>query len=282
MKDNKRQLQGLRIGISISESPTLAQFGLSPQAVNSITVDLARRLLSLGATVVLGHNWRAGGVMEAVSKFAVAYRNQRGQPEHPLVRNYLAAPDQPSLSEAEKRDLAAFVKIETISWEDQKTEALALVRRPRMHRLQSLPSINVFSQDPDPRDAKEMRARHLLAMRCRLCLECDVRIVIGGRTSDYQGYAPGIVEELCWSVLANKPVLLSTALGGASLAAADIESEPAKRILDDKDHPMACQFLVMAHRGIVAGGKVEVTEDLRSDDIIPALSSLLHTHGTSN
>jgi hypothetical protein len=277
MKMYQRQLQGLRIGISISESPSLAQLGLSAQTINSITVDLSRRLLSLGATVVLGHNWRAGGVMEAVSKFALAYRNQHGQPEHPLVKNYLAAPDQPSLSEAEKRELAAFVKIETISWEDQEAEVLALALASGRW-LSSVRTITVFNETPDRRDLKEMRARHLLAMRYRLCLECDVRIVVGGRISDYQGYAPGIVEELCWSVMANKPILLSTALGGASLAATNIESEPARRISNDNDHPMARQFLEMAHRGIVSGGKVAVTEYLRSDDLIPALSRLLHTN----
>lgn len=280
MKDNKRQLQGLKIGISISESAMLEQLGLSAQAVNSTTVDLARRLLSLGATVVLGHNWRAGGVMEAVGKFAFAYRDQRSRPAEPLVRNYLAAPEEPSLSEGEMRDLAGFIKIQTISWDDEKTKALALAQPARAHRFPSGFLDDLFNRAPDPQDTKEMRARHLLAMRYRLCWECDVRFVIGGRISDYQGYAPGVVEEICWSVLAKKPVLLSTALGGASLAATNFESEPGRAILTDEGHPMARRFLELAHFGIANRETVKVTQAFRSDDVIPALSNLLRTHRT--
>jgi hypothetical protein len=76
-----RPLEGRRIGISISESDDLPALGLGNEIVNTLPVDLARRLIALGASVALGHNWRTGGVMEAVARFALSYKIQSGATE---------------------------------------------------------------------------------------------------------------------------------------------------------------------------------------------------------
>ena len=68
-----RPLEGIAVGVSISEAEDLASTGFAPNDINVITVELCRRLMKLGAQVVLSHQWRPGGIMEQVNRFAQAY-----------------------------------------------------------------------------------------------------------------------------------------------------------------------------------------------------------------
>jgi hypothetical protein len=260
------RLRGKRIGISISESPELGHLGLNARAVNDITVDLARRLLSVGATVVLGHNWRLGGVMEAIAKFAMVYRNQTSAPEKPLIINYLAAPDQPSLSAAEARDLAAIIRVETIAWGDRQNEFFSKLGTNMGDSIKSFLPLRggVKSEDTRP--------RNLFAMRHLMSLDCDARIVIGGQIARYQGFGPGIIEELFLALCFQTPVLLSTALGGASAAVINPDL-PETRMLMDRSMPRL--YLSVIHQHMEEPDAVQVTDELHGETLLPLLASLV-------
>lgn len=104
----QRPLSSQAVGISISEAEKtdLEQLGLTPEDINHVTVELCRRLVALGAKVVLGHQWRPGGVMEAVTRFAQAY-----QATEPILLNFLAWPDRAALTASDRRRLDGVVKI---------------------------------------------------------------------------------------------------------------------------------------------------------------------------
>src|SRR6201982_4299149 len=85
-----RPLEGIAVGISISEAEDLGTGAFRPSHIPFFTVELCRRLVALGAQVVLGHQWRPGGIMEQVTRFAQAYRIESGALQQPIVHNVLA------------------------------------------------------------------------------------------------------------------------------------------------------------------------------------------------
>jgi len=278
LSTSERPLDGRRIGISISESDHLEDIGL--ENVNSLTVDLSRRLVSLGATVVLGHNWRHGGVMEAISQFALAYKNQMGDRQRPIIINFVAHPDQPSLSENEKKELSSFIQNHRITWTDHGPQILKLLREKAL--------LNIFEQDFSAMlktsKLEAERARSLSALRYRLASTCEARIVIGGRTTGYQGFMPGILEELWWSLALNKPILLSTALDGVARAATDIKSEAAQIILQTKGHQLPGAFLKDTYQTMIQleasrrAQQLRVVQELSGEALLPQLLNLLVKH----
>ena len=68
-----RPLEGMAVGISISEADDLASTGVTRDDINLVTVELCRRIVASGGQVVLGYQWRPGGIMEQVTRFAQAY-----------------------------------------------------------------------------------------------------------------------------------------------------------------------------------------------------------------
>jgi hypothetical protein len=174
-----RPLTGLAIGISISEAeaPLLSNLGLTAADINQVTVELCRRLVSLGAQVVLGHQWRPGGVMEAVARFAQVY-----QPESrtPIIHNYLAFPDRAALSPQERQRLA--------------------------------PVVAIYDDDHEMPSRREA----LHQMRQRMTEACHARICLCGRLTQSEGYMPGVIEEVAMTLGGNRPVYLSGMMGGTT------------------------------------------------------------------
>jgi hypothetical protein len=238
-----RPLEGRRIGISISESDDLPALGLENEIVNVLTVDLARRLIALGASVVLGHNWRTGGVMETVARFALSYKSQSGPTERPLIFNYLAFPDEPSLSESDRKELESIVSVGTVRWTDCEPEifrAFGKASRPIDFGQYAKRIIVDLAKSP-PQDLR--RGFDLAAMRFTLTQNCDTHLVIGGRTRDYQGLAPGIIEEAWWTTLFGKKLVVCSGMGGAAGAIISPDSPQAQKVMRDDSHPLARAYL---------------------------------------
>lgn len=247
----KRPLEGCRVGISISESEELATFGLTPDAINIVTVDLARRIMALGGSVLLGHDWRTGGVMEAVARFAISYAGQNASPEQPLIINYLAEPDRPNLSAADRITFETIASLETFSWAKIPRDALdihfekAAAASPGLvaeRDLQAWRGIVAEAGKPSD-DPLHQRRLDLTAMRYYLAEKCDVRIVLGGKTLGYQGLAPGIVEEAWCQLCLGKRLIVCEGMGGAALGISQPETKPARAMLEDTKHPLAKTFL---------------------------------------
>lgn len=173
-----RPLTGTAVGISISvaEEAILRSRGLKPDDINQITVELCHRLVSLGAQVVLGHQWRPGGVMEAVVKFAQVYQ---AESDAPIIHNFLAYPDRAALSIPERERLGRVVAIH----DDE-------------------------SRQPLPR--KEAIRR----MRQEMAAKSDARICLCGKLSQPEGFTPGIIEEVVLTLAGGKPAYISSMMGG--------------------------------------------------------------------
>lgn len=244
-----RPLEGRRIGISISESNDLPALGLGNDIVNGLTVDLARRLITLGASVVLGQNWRTGGIMEAVARFALSYKSQSGPTEQPLIFNYLAFPDKPSLSDSDRKDLESILSIGTVRWTDCQNDilrALGQTSKPiDFGQYGKRLIVDLAKSQPLVPDLR--RAFDLAAMRFTLTQQCDTRLVIGGRTGTYQGLAPGVIEEAWWTILLGKKLVVCGGMGGAARAVVTRDCPQAQEVMKDDSHPLAAAFLKDLH-----------------------------------
>ncbi|MEZ0276773.1 MAG: hypothetical protein ACAH88_17830, partial [Roseimicrobium sp.] len=198
-----RPLEGKIIALSIAGCEDFERLGFDQKQVNQFVLDFARRIIALGGTVALNHKWRPGGVMDALSRFVVEYKElSAGSDQNkPYVINYLAAPDMPALSESDKAKLQGGIEIST--WDDSKNAC-----EPHVW--------NAVSQGLDS-DLKA-RAGSFFACRRALAEKCDVRMVIGGSVKRKKGrageLASGTLEETVLTLHAGKPVLFSTALGG--------------------------------------------------------------------
>ena len=68
-----RPLEGVSVGLSISLGEDSYEYGFSEEEMNRALVRLSDSLLSAGANLVFGHDWRPNGVMAAVAKLAVSF-----------------------------------------------------------------------------------------------------------------------------------------------------------------------------------------------------------------
>jgi hypothetical protein len=200
---NPFPLRGRRIGISISGGDENAiPSGEDPEAfINRLTFQTCSRFLYLGATIVLGHRWKRGGIMEHLAYKAADFRHSfsrsnSGTRRSPVL-NYFAWPDlPPKLNDEEQDRLASFLEIEEVPPPGIATEKL----------------------DPKCPLGQFARTRALTELRHRLVSESDLRICIGGRPTRERRRLPGVLEEALFTYQAGQPLFLAGALGGATRA----------------------------------------------------------------
>jgi hypothetical protein len=198
-----RTLDGIAVGISISESSDPHDVGFDSDQVNRITVRLIQALLGQGACVVLGHDWRPGGVMNAVLDAAREYGHEWAErgPESPVLVNLVPWPDQPLMSADERRRWSDVLEVEEAG----------------------MPAECSPSRVPtDEEELRHLRGVALSHLRKRLVERTQARICVGGRTRGFSGRLPGIVEEAGLAIAAGQPIYLSGLLGGASAALAGV------------------------------------------------------------
>jgi hypothetical protein len=191
-----RPLSGIKIAISISEAENLSDFGFTGDdrhsPINLVTVELCHRLVALGAQVVLGHQWRPNGVMEAVSLFAQAYQWEAGASKEPIIYNFLAWPDRAALSEGDRKQLGSLVAIDE-------------------------------GEEPSSSPELEPRIMALREMRKKMAVTADARICLSGKLHQPdKRFVSGPLEEAALMIMQEKPVYLSRMMGGAAALLIDL------------------------------------------------------------
>lgn len=198
----ERPLAGCIVGISISESDELRSLGFDRSEVNRTVIRLSEELLAAGSRLAFGHDWRPGGVMEAVAALAVRYFNvppvDSGSPLAPIL-NRVAPPDIPFLSpergsQNESEDLADPVQI----------------LRTRLRGIVDAQQVAVPPFQP------EGRPQALTWLRQELAQICDARVCLGGKLTNFLGRMPGVLEEAVYTVAVRRPLYVSEIFGGAA------------------------------------------------------------------
>ena len=195
-------LRGKNVGISISNSPDIAQIGLSNSHLDDVMNTVARHLLAAGARLVYGGDLRPGGFTDLLLEFVAMYHRKHGTRDRPPVVNVLAWPVHRSMSGAQLSDtvgtLGSFCEFVFL---DRKGNAMS-----KWHASRDLGRPILDS---------EWRTG-LTALRNRLNSMCDARVVIGGQVAGFRGIMPGIAEEVLLSLRARKPTLIVGGYGGCA------------------------------------------------------------------
>lgn len=189
-------LAGVRVGISISESPDLDRLGFSKTHLRQTVIEVARYLLACGATVVYGGDLRKQGYTQALIELLLVH-HRAGFQSYRRIESYLAWPlylDLEEEKEAERVDEVRFIR----------------VRPPEDLGIDESRSVGT-----DIPEERYFRARCLTAMRERMNRDLHARLLLGGQTRGLGKY-PGLAEEAYLALRDGKPVFLLGAFGGGT------------------------------------------------------------------
>jgi hypothetical protein len=262
MRAAERSLSGMRVGLSVSGTgEQMARRGFTKDGLNRLTVRLARALLSEGAALAFGHDWREGGVMEAIANIALDYRQAAVPAEMgPPIVNFIPWPDTASGTNS-----ALLARLKSIV----EVIPAGLPEELRPLEAQALQS---------GRSSEEwhyLRARGLTRLRRLLAERCQVRVALGGKLAGFDGRLPGIVEEVLLSLQAEQPAYLAGLLGGATevlgkTLLAEESAESLRQVLTDT---ASLSLAEIYSRHAAPGSRGLTDSDLNLDEILSFLTA---------
>lgn len=197
-------LEGMQIAMSLSDSPDVdGPDGYTAEHVIDATVYVARALISAGAAIAYGGDFRKNGFTNLLASLIQTY-NQTANESAGSLHSYLAA--NLSLGDAPE---GLPLKINHLA----RTKALAKDAILPAPGAETHPSALYFSD-----------------MRRVMAMHTDARIVLGGQCEPrieengpgYGGRYPGIVEEAWRTMEADKPLYVLGGFGGAAALLADL------------------------------------------------------------
>ncbi|MCY4542004.1 MAG: hypothetical protein OXB95_06360 [Rhodobacteraceae bacterium] len=191
------------IGVSISDCPDMAVYGLSNEHLIDAMTEIARHMLASGSRLVYGGDLRQHGFSELLFEIVARHGLYTDGDEVKVgVANYLAWPVHIGMP---------FEKIEQTSTELKGTAelvCLGLDGQPMAMKQRKL----LDGRSP----SEEEWTSGLTAMRQFLVKKTKARIVLGGRTESYKGLMPGIAEEALLSLEAKQPLYVIGGFGGCA------------------------------------------------------------------
>lgn len=196
MNSEFKILDKFKVGISISENPDIESCGFENVHLQDISIEIARYLLVSGALLVYGgdinYDKRYNFInilVELVNNHNKDYKDIKS-----IIHNYVPYPLYNSIDKEMETcllDVCNFIKIPKLEIECN----------------------NILSL---PYKEKYILAKNLTNMRNLINNDVDARIVIGGKTKNYMGIYPGLIEEVYIALKTKKPVFLIGAFGGAA------------------------------------------------------------------
>ena len=191
-------LKGVRIAISVSESPDLFRLGLVETHFRLALAEIARSVLVGGGKLVYGGHLDPDGYTVMLLHELQRYSRR----DRPLLI-CLAWQEHRKLSQDEfnghKRDLGLFGEIicldphgRPINWNTGR------------------------GVDPEPVGDDQVRQTSLTSLRRYMTANTNGRVLIGGRRSGFQGRYPGLLEEAIISVEHDQPLYLAGGFGGVT------------------------------------------------------------------
>ena len=199
LKKSNKSLSGKKIAISVSNNEDLERNGMSEQHINDISIEIARYIISNGGTALYGGDLRSGGFTKYFSELSNQYKIDNDRTYRFI--NYFPFPNSKGITQE--------VQIEFKS-KQIKPEILAL---PNV--------IKGIDIDIEYKPFKNCEDRYIYSecfkeMRIQMAKDCTARILIGGKTTNYLGYIPGVIEEALYTLIENKPLFLIGGFGGAT------------------------------------------------------------------
>ena len=196
-----------QIGISVAESPDIANFGIGEEMFKDLVIELSRHILKANGTMIYGGDLRSKGYTELFKDLARQYgQKEKAEADVQYIKNFLHWPVYNNISAEQRADyLASRIDLKTAT-----------------------PGGAVLADEKDiyvPVCSLETNlkwATSLTQMRLESIGESDARVICGGKNSGFTGFMPGIAEEFMISYKAKKPVYLIGGFGGCAHLIANI------------------------------------------------------------
>lgn len=192
---NKNQeKKDLKVAISISESQDIEKFNQRLYHLRSFIVELARYLLVFNSNLMYGGDIRYDkefNFAEIIAQLVMSYNSE--YTGNVIVTNYTSYPYYEKISDDLKTDLLDIVEFVDIKPYDK-------------YDLQNIEEI----------EKSYITAETLTMMREVMTEEMDIKIVAGGKDTNFSGKYPGILEEAYLAMVKEKPVFLIGGFGGAT------------------------------------------------------------------
>lgn len=261
-------LNGMRIGISVSDSQDLERLGLSQAHAEMAVGEIARAVLIAGGHLVYGGRIKPSGFTQYLIHEVTRYGCDHAKGQLTLC---LAAPEHHKLSRHEydevDRELGAKGRIVCLDESGHEIENISNLESDNSDSVSNLKKANSYS-----------------AMRHYMGTITDARVVIGGQLSNFTGRMPGIVEEAITAIKARQPVYVSAGFGGAAALVAkrlridDLDWAPAdfptrpkdKRIdlaLDELDAAVSSKGWNVTLCGLSKGDLQQLAASYRAGEI---------------
>jgi hypothetical protein len=193
-------LTGVRVGISVSDSPDLARLGLLETHFRLALGEIARCVVVSGGMLSYAGRIDPSGYTAFLIKELQRFHRR----DRPLLVT-LALAEHRTLTQQElqdcRADMGLFGSLESL---DQDGNVIAAPAHE-----------GSIAGSPLPDEA--LAAQALTAMRKRLARLCNARVLLGGRRTGYRGEMPGLVEEAIQVLENGKPIYLAGGFGGVTL-----------------------------------------------------------------
>jgi CHAT domain-containing protein len=198
-------LEGRQVAMSLSDSPDVnGPEGFTAEHLRDATIYLARSLVSAGAAIAYGGDFRTNGFTPLLAELIEGYNQTAAQPAE-FLHSYLGAPIQ--LADAPD-DLAL-----TVHHLVDSTDVARDAMLPPPSDKERHPAALYFS------DVRQVMAKRTFA-RIVLGGAAEPRLEAGG--SGYGGRYPGVAEEAWRTLEAGKPLYVVGGFGGAAALVADL------------------------------------------------------------
>lgn len=192
-------LAGVRVGISVSQSPDLARLGLLEGHLRLALAEVARCALVAGGEIAYGGHLAPDGytafLVKEVQKYGrrdrpllvcLAWQEHRGLPLSALDRSQRAL-----------GQLARFVFLDQDGRVTSHTDGRG--------------------EEPQPVPDPDTRKRALTGLRRHMAAVTQARFLIGGKRHNFEGEISGLMEEALFALAAGHPLYLAGGFGGVTL-----------------------------------------------------------------
>jgi hypothetical protein len=191
-------LTGVRVGISVSDSPDLRRLGLIEAHFRLALGEIARCMLVAGGKLAYGGHLNP----EGYTPFLIKEIQKYGQRDRPLLI-CLAWQEHRKMSLSElKANEAKLGLLGEIIYLDPDGQVIDCA-----HGRQ---------EDPQPVSDPELLRHALTGMRHFMGRRIAGRILIGGKRHNFQGEIPGLMEEALITLERNQPLYLAGGFGGVT------------------------------------------------------------------
>lgn len=191
-------LSGITLGISVSNSPDLAQLGLLEIHFRLALAEIARSVLISGGRLAYGGHLEPDGYTSFLVRELQRY-SRRDQP----LSLFLA------WQEHRRFPIPDLIQFEG----DLGLHGAMTYLDPEGRKIYPFDG---RTNEPIPENDAEVRRASLTAMRRYMAENISGRVLIGGKRNEFQGALPGIIEEAVISIELNQPIFLVGGFGGVT------------------------------------------------------------------